>query len=60
MSPKMNARGWQLGLLLATLLTTALVAPASNAAELKNWRHGVVEAKSDAGFVFMASRGGFA
>jgi NitT/TauT family transport system substrate-binding protein len=60
MSPKMNARGWQLGLLLATLLMTALVAPASSAEELKTWRHGVVEAKSDAGFVFMASRGGFA
>src|SRR5258708_36644568 len=23
------------------------------------WRHGVLEAKSDAGFVFMASKGGF-
>ena len=28
--------------------------------QLKTWRHGVVEAKSDAGFVFMASKGGFA
>src|ERR1700732_3518407 len=27
---------------------------------LKPWRDGVVEAKSDAGFVFMASKGGFA
>ena len=24
------------------------------------WRHGVLEAKSDAGFVFMPSKGGFA
>ena len=36
-----------------------LVVPAS-AQELKLWRHGIVEAKSDAGIVFMASRGGFA
>ena len=54
MSPKMK------GLLLATLLMTALVASASSAEELNTWRHGVVEAKSDAGFVFMASKGGFA
>ena len=30
------------------------------AQRLKPWRHGVLEAKSDAGFVFMASKGGFA
>jgi NitT/TauT family transport system substrate-binding protein len=29
-------------------------------AQLKTWRHGVLEAKSDAGFVFMAAKGGFA
>ena len=29
-------------------------------AQLVPWRHGVLEAKSDAGFVFMASKGGFA
>jgi NitT/TauT family transport system substrate-binding protein len=34
-----------------------LVAPAS--AQPAPWRHGVLEAKSDAGFVFMASKGGF-
>jgi len=26
----------------------------------KVWRHGMVEAKSDAGFVMMAGKGGFA
>ncbi len=36
-------------------------APAQDAkANLKPWHDGVVEAKSDAGFVFMASKGGFA
>ena len=29
-------------------------------AQLVPWRHGVLEAKSDAGFVFMPSKGGFA
>jgi NitT/TauT family transport system substrate-binding protein len=37
------------------------LAPAQDAkSNLKPWRDGVVEAKSDAGFVFMASKGGFA
>jgi NitT/TauT family transport system substrate-binding protein len=45
------------GILLAVAL--ALSAP-SAAQDLKPWRHGVLEAKSDAGFVFMASKGGFA
>ncbi len=36
-------------------------APAQDAKpDLKPWRDGIVEAKSDAGFVFMASKGGFA
>jgi NitT/TauT family transport system substrate-binding protein len=36
-------------------------APAQDSkAGLKPWRDGVVEAKSDAGFVFMADKGGFA
>jgi NitT/TauT family transport system substrate-binding protein len=46
--------------LVATALTMTLMAPASKADDLKVWRHGVVEAKSDAGFVFMAAKGGFA
>src|SRR3954453_6283751 len=33
---------------------------AASAQELKVWRHGVLEAKSDAGFVFMPAEGGFA
>ncbi len=40
-------------LLSASLLTTP-------AAAQKVWRHGIVEAKSDAGFVMMAANGGFA
>src|SRR5438067_2484430 len=44
------------GGLLALLLLTL---PAG-AQELKIWRHGVVEAKADAGFVFMAQQRGFA
>ena len=46
--------------ILFTWLTAVLAAPASQAEELRVWRHGIVEAKSDAGFVFMASNGGFA
>ena len=45
--------------LATTVLTTLVFAPAK-AEELKLWRHGVVEAKSDAGIVFMPSKGGFA
>jgi NitT/TauT family transport system substrate-binding protein len=45
------------GLLSAAFL--ALCTPTA-AQQLKTWRHGVLEAKSDAGFVFMASKGGFA
>ncbi len=60
MAFKTNLHGWHLRLLLAIGLTAALANSASNAEELKTWRHGIVEAKSDAGFVFMASKGGFA
>jgi NitT/TauT family transport system substrate-binding protein len=45
-------------LTLVTLMGL-LVVPAS-AEEMKLWRHGIVEAKSDAGIVFMGSKGGFA
>jgi NitT/TauT family transport system substrate-binding protein len=48
---------------LALIGATLAPAPAcaqQPAAQLSPWRHGVLEAKSDAGFVFMASRGGFA
>ncbi len=60
MDSKMNAPGRRSGALLASLLVVGMIAPSSQAEELKTWRHGVVEAKSDAGFVFMASKGGFA
>src|SRR6476660_9119038 len=46
--------------ILALAALTALVVVPASAQELKLWRHGIVEAKSDAGIVFMGSRGGFA
>ena len=52
----MKGRRWILAL---TALTGLIIVPAS-AEELKLWRHGIVEAKSDAGIVFMGSKGGFA
>lgn len=45
--------------LLAVCVAPVLFATKGHAEELKVWRHGVVEAKSDAGFVFMAAEGGF-
>jgi NitT/TauT family transport system substrate-binding protein len=52
-------RTTQFGLIAGCVLA-ALSASSALAQELKTWRHGIVEAKSDAGFVFMASKGGFA
>ncbi len=46
--------------LLALAALTALIVIPANADQLKVWRHGIVEAKSDAGIVFMPSKGGFA
>src|SRR6478736_9989174 len=50
--------------LLAALAFTgvAFASPAfaQTTAQPVPWRHGVLEAKSDAGFVFMPSKGGFA
>jgi NitT/TauT family transport system substrate-binding protein len=43
----------------ALLASVSLALPAA-AQNLKPWRHGVVEAKSDAGFAFMAQQRGFA
>lgn len=37
-----------------------LIAAPALAEDLKPWRHGVLEAKSDAGFIMMADNGGFA
>ena len=45
--------------LLAAVVAPVLLAAKGQAEELKVWRHGVVQAKSDAGFVFMAAEGGF-
>ena len=51
------ARGLSIaGLALAVSLAASA---ASRAEELKVWKHGVLEAKSDAGFVFMPTEAGF-
>ena len=47
-------------ILALTALLAELVGLPASAQELKLWRHGIVEAKSDAGIVFMGSKGGFA
>ena len=46
-------------LAMAAFVVGLAVTPAG-AQELKLWRHGIVEAKSDAGIVYMGSKGGFA
>jgi NitT/TauT family transport system substrate-binding protein len=46
-------------LALAASFAFLLAAAPASAQQLTPWRHGVLEAKSDAGFVFMASKGGF-
>ena len=54
---------WRASLSLLALMAVTFAAPAAAqqpTAQLAPWRHGVLEAKSDAGFVFMASKGGFA
>ena len=44
-------------ILLAALLVFAIGAPAAGADELKPWRHGIIEAKSDAGIIMMVTKG---
>jgi NitT/TauT family transport system substrate-binding protein len=44
----------------AMLVLTAAVAGGASAQELKTWRHGIIEAKSDAGILYMASKRDFA
>jgi NitT/TauT family transport system substrate-binding protein len=45
---------------LAAALASLALLPAHAAAQDRPWRHGVIEAKSDAGFQVMAVRAGFA
>ena len=49
-------------LVATAIMAVALQAPASaqKAPELKTWRHGILEAKSDAGILFMAAKRDFA
>ena len=53
------ARWLRSAALLAVCVAPVLFTSKGHSEELKVWRHGVVEAKSDAGFVFMAAEGGF-
>src|SRR5262249_36625844 len=46
--------------ILGTTLASLIMLPALAAAQDHTWRHGIIEAKSDAGFQVMAVRGGFA
>jgi len=46
--------------LCVTAAVVLLTASSAAAQPLKTWRHGIIEAKSDAGFMLMASRRGFA
>src|SRR6266849_4797395 len=44
----------------AMLAVTAALADSASAQDLKIWRHGIIEAKSDAGILYMASKRDFA
>jgi NitT/TauT family transport system substrate-binding protein len=46
--------------LAATLAVSGGLATGASAQELKTWRHGIIEAKSDAGILYMASKRDFA
>jgi NitT/TauT family transport system substrate-binding protein len=50
---------WRLGLLAGGLAALWLAGP-THAQQTKEWRHGVLDAKSDAGIIFMGAKGGFA
>src|SRR5262249_32466903 len=41
-------------------VVAAVLTSSAGAQQLKTWRHGIVQAKSASGFVFMAANGGFA
>ena len=60
MSSMLNSVTRRGALVAFAALAVAALAPFALAQQPKVWRHGVVEAKSDAGFVFMAANGGFA
>jgi NitT/TauT family transport system substrate-binding protein len=46
--------------MLAGGVAALWLAAAAHAQPARDWRHGVLEAKSDAGIIFMGARGGFA
>ena len=45
---------------MALAVLAGFAIASAKAEDLQLWRHGIVEAKSDAGIVFMGSKGGFA
>jgi NitT/TauT family transport system substrate-binding protein len=53
----MARTGWSAVLVAAGLLGG--LCPAADAADAKPWRHGVLEAKSDSGIIFMPTKRGF-
>src|SRR3954463_12295944 len=54
----MRKLGWSAAAAFAFLLSNPL--QPTLAAELRSWRHGIVQPKGDAGFVAMVKEGGFA
>ena len=59
MTRRTPVRLFSLKLVLAGTLAIAATLPAA-AQNGKPWRHGIIEAKSDSGILFMADKGGFA
>src|SRR5258706_10859560 len=56
--PKREERMRRIAIGLAVLVI--LGAGATQAADLKPWKHGIIEPKNDAGFMMMVKQGGFA
>jgi NitT/TauT family transport system substrate-binding protein len=55
-----HARCSQMVRFSAAVATMAGVAAGASAQDFKTWRHGIIEAKSDAGILYMASKREFA
>jgi NitT/TauT family transport system substrate-binding protein len=48
---------WSAARVFATIVAALAVAGVAHGAELKPWRHGIIEAKSDAGIILMVDQG---
>lgn len=55
----MNAPLHHLGRVAIIMGTLSVVAGAASAQDSVTWRHGIIEPKSDAGLIYMASKRGF-